>query len=249
MKWFSTLTLICSLAFLPFALKGQQASEGSYPFMKKESGNGLSMVLQGQPKNVEAVLDEKLKDGTGIKGRKRSGNRAYENARYRKISPESLDIFYRVERASRGDKTNSRVFLFLSSGNNNFLDSKTYPDEIASAKEFLAGLPLAVEIYEMGLVIENQQKVIEKEIKRHEQMVKDSISLEAKLAETIQAIENNKQDRGNQLDKIANERARMEEFREKLKGLKGGRKADDLIIDEKLEIEDVGENAEGDGGK
>jgi hypothetical protein len=202
---------VCSLQ-----LSAQTANEGARTFAKKSTANGISIVVMGQPKNVETVLDEKLQKVTGTKSKSYKSLRVFEGARAQNISASTLDIYYEVEKAAKDDDTHSRVTIFLSSGNENFLDSRDYPDEVNATAEMLEGLEHEVNIYEMKLAIDEQQKVIEKANKDHEKMVKDSVSLEVKLAETLQAIEENKVNRANQLLKIAEEGVRLEEFRREL---------------------------------
>ncbi|RMG55531.1 MAG: hypothetical protein D6722_27680, partial [Bacteroidetes bacterium] len=214
------LSLLILLSSLP--LLAQEVSEGTRPFMKRETANSLSVVVLGQPKNVEAVLDEKIRTATDDRGRTRSGLRAYEGVRYPAISGSQIDIYYRVERASRQDDSHSRVTLFLAAGNNNFMNSRKYPREIGAATDMLMGLELDVMIYEMGLLIEEQKKVIEKEVKTHERLVRDSVDLQTQLAETLQAIEDNKVARATQLEVIKQQEARLQEFEDRLRQLNQG---------------------------
>ncbi len=199
-----------------YSLSAQTASEGARTFTKKSSANGVSVVLMGQPKNVDQVLQDQFKRATGSKGKNYKGMKVFEGVRYNAISNSTLDIYYQVEKASKNDDTNSRVTVFLSSGNENFLDSRDYPDEIYATEELLDGLELDVNIYEMKLAIDEQQKVIDKAIKTQEKLVQDSIDLEISLAETLQAIEENKVNRANQLQSIAEEELRIDEFRHEL---------------------------------
>lgn len=197
-------------------LFAQQATEGARTFARKSTANGVSITIMGQSKNVATVLEEKLQKATGSKSKNYKGLRVFEGVRVLSISNSTLDLYYEVEKA---DNNNSRVTIFLSSGNENFLDSRDYPDEIYATEDMLAGLELEVNIYEMKLAIEEQGKVIEKAIKEQEKLVKDSVDLEVQLAETLQAIEENKVSRANQLQKIAEEEVRLGEFKEELGNL------------------------------
>lgn len=210
------------LTFFLSTISAQNITEGTANFSRKISGNALSITVQGQPKNVTTVLDQKFLAGTGSKGKNKGGMRTYEGARFRTLSTSTLDMYYKVEKASRSDANNSRVHLFLSAGNYNFLNSNKYPDEMRGAREILEGLQLDVTIYELELAMDEQGKVIDKEIRNHERMVKDSVDLEVKLAETQTAIEENKVDRANQLIKIDEERNRLMDFKKELHRLKTG---------------------------
>lgn len=196
-----------------------QVSEGLQAFAKKESGNALTIMLEGQAKNVAEVMNRKLKVETNSKGKTMrgikslsGGMKTFSAARYGSISSSTMDYTYRVEKA-KGTKDHSVVHFWISSGNNNFIDSGSYPDEIDAATEMLEGLQHEVAVYEFELMIEEQEKVASNAVKTHDKLVKDSIKLEGQLAKILQNIEQNKADRANQLQTIANEEQKLADFR------------------------------------
>ncbi|MEL6676026.1 MAG: hypothetical protein AAFR61_27710 [Bacteroidota bacterium] len=255
MKKTLNLSLLC-LLFLGFILpaQAQEIIEGPRPFMKKESANGLSMVLEGQAKNVEAVMERLFNTGTNSKGKLRSGLRSYEGARVSRLSSNTMDVFYKVEKSGRGNTNKSRVTVFLSTGNGNFMNSTDYPDEMTSAKEMMEEFQWEVNVYELELAIQEQNKVIDKAIKVHDKMVKDSVGLEKKLAETQQAIEDNKIGRANQLVEIDDQKKKAIEFQEELQRMKemgprGAMKAVEEEMNEAEEGTEEGGTEEGGGGR
>jgi hypothetical protein len=199
------------------SLQSQVIREGNYPFMRNETANGLSITIQGQPKNVEQVLDEIFKNQTGQRVRTRKGMSAVEEGRFRNVSRQALNYYYTVEKPSRGDGTHSRVTLFISAGNRNFLDSSQYPREMQAASDLLSSLELEVMKYELAVVIEEQQKVLDKALKEQARLVKDSIDLEIQLAETLQAIEQNQANRAAKLETIQREQEQLGTFEENLR--------------------------------
>ncbi len=215
MRIFITALLLL-VGTLVSQLSAQSATEGARTFARSSTGNGVSVVLMGQPKNVQAVLEDKIAKATNSKAKNYKGLRQFSGVRYREISNSTLDIYFEVSQAGKGEANQSQVTVFLSSGNENFLDSRDYPDEIYNTRRMLEGLELEVNIYEMKLAIGEQEKVIANAIKTQEKLVKDSVALEVKLAETLQAIEQNKIDRANQLQKIAEEEVRIGEFKQEL---------------------------------
>ena len=86
--------------------------------MKKTTGNALTITFQGQEKNVMAVLDQKIRAATNEKHKSKSGFHYIEGAVFPEVSPNRLDYYYRVERASRKSSSKSRVKLFVYAGNN-----------------------------------------------------------------------------------------------------------------------------------
>ncbi|MDX1909665.1 MAG: hypothetical protein SF053_21685 [Bacteroidia bacterium] len=212
MKRLHILSLAAVLILSGTQVSAQLVSEASREFIKKEFGNSLSIVVAGQPKNVSAVLDEKFKLATSVKPKPNAGLTTVAAARYNDISGNTLDYHYRVEKANKSDENQARVTLFISSGGSNFLDSGKYPEEIANARDMLEGLESEVRIYEMELQLTAQGKVVEKNIKEHEALVRDSVKLEVELAETLKAIEANKTARANKLVQISEEKTRQEAY-------------------------------------
>lgn len=202
-------------------LLAQEVHETSRKFMKKSAGNALSIVIQGQPKNVEHVLNDLFKSQTGNKGKTSKGVTAFEGSVFRRISSGTMDYYFEVEKPSKGDEIHSRVSLFIAEGNQNFISSSTHPEQMKAAKTFMKGLEMDVKKYEFQVAIDDQTKLIEKEEKNYEKMYQDSLKLETKLAETLQALEEIKVNRASQKVKIAEEKDRLVEFRTELGRLKG----------------------------
>lgn len=216
-----TITLSLILFLGASCLQAQDVRETSRKFMRKSNANALTVVIQGQPKNVEDVLNETFKNMTGNKGKKSKGVTAYEAAVFRRIASGTMDYYFEVDQPSKEDNIHTRVSLFIAEGNNNFITSNSHPDQIKAATEYLKGLEMEVKRYEFELAIEDQTKLITKEEKSYDKMYQDSLKLETRLAETIQALEEIKIERATQKVKIADEKTRLQEFRTELGRIKG----------------------------
>lgn len=187
--------------------------------MKKEKGNALTLTLEGQKKNVETVLNKAIKESTGQKSKSMKGFTLFEGVRFTEVSSSSLDIYYKVAKASKKDQLNSKVTLFLSSGYNNFLDSGESPDEIASAKRFLERMIPEVRRYELQLAIEEQTKTVDKSIKEQNKLEGELEDLLQKKEDLLTAIEENKQNQESQKQTIENEQVRLADFQAALRNV------------------------------
>ena len=216
-----TFTFLSVLILSFSGLFAQEIHETSRKFMRKASGNALSIVIQGQPKNVENVMNELFKSQTGTKGKTTKGTTGYVSSVFRTISSSTMDYYFEVSKASKDDDIHSRVSLFIAEGNQNFISSSTHPEQMKAAKKFMKGLEMEVKRYEFQVAIDDQTKLIEKVEKDYEKMHSDSLKLETKLAETLQALEEIKVNRATQKVKISEEKDRLEEFRTELGRLKG----------------------------
>lgn len=210
------LSLLLSLCVISLHA---QVREGQAEFIKKEKGNALTLTLEGQKKNVETVLNKAIKESTGQKSKSMKGFTLFEGVRFTEISSSSLDIYYKVAKASKKDQLNSKVTLFLSAGYNNFLDSSESPDEIASAKRFLEKMIPEVRRYELQLAIEDQTKIVDKSIKEQNKLEGELEDLIQKKEDILNAIEENKQNQENQKQTIENEQVRLADFQAALRNV------------------------------
>ncbi|MEM7371743.1 MAG: hypothetical protein AAF587_24215 [Bacteroidota bacterium] len=192
-----TLTLIFSLVFALTLVQAQQSQEiveGSFPFHKKmaSKANGLAIIIQGKPTDVEEVMERvfraELQSGK-LKSMKQ-GVMGMESARIARMSERTLDYFYKVEGTSNTLDGPTKVSLFLSAGNNNFLDSDKYPEEMAAAKRMLKELQSKVEGYELELAIAAQEAAVKAALKEQADYIKERDEL-LKKQESLEREEQN----------------------------------------------------------
>lgn len=216
------LLLMCILLLSLECLTAQTASEGIYPFVKRSSGNGVSITYTGQPDNVKYVLETWMTEASGERSFNRNGFRALEAVRIQEFSPATYDYYLKVEKLSRQDKEHTEVVLFVSAGNDNFLSSNTHPEMIRQMSLWLESMQRAVTMYELELAIEAQQKVIEKEQRLYDRLQQDSVRLQTDLTETLEDIEKNKATNTTQRQTIASEKLQLQAFREELATVREG---------------------------
>jgi len=206
--------LLCNLSMV-FA---QSASEVTVDFEKKVPANALSITIPASTKTVEAVMEEKFKKETKGKGKGAGKNTGFLGVIYSKISASTMDYFYRVEKADKEDKS-SNVLLFISLGNNNFIKSDKYPQEMAAAKGELEGLLKEVKIYELTENVKGQEKAVEKVLEQQKKLEGEMTSLEKQLKETQANIEKNKGSQEKQKKMIEDEQNKLKQFKSDLEAL------------------------------
>jgi len=199
--------------------------EGVYTFSSNKklspTANGITVEILGKPKNTEAVLKEKFTNAKGKSGKNMKGVIGYEATTLTAISPDVLDYYYRVEEGSSKKDETSKITFFASKGELNFIDSNRYPDEMEGAKRMLKGLGKEVHIYELGLAIVAQEKVIDLEEKKQKKLEKELDSLERTKEETIKKIEQNKVDQVEQKQEIMDQESILETLKVRLETVKG----------------------------
>lgn len=210
-----TLTLIGALS-----LQAQKANISQAQFMKTGKVDCVTITLDASTKSTAAVLDRKISQATGLRSKaaKSSGMKVFSSANYPEIASQTIDIYYRVDKgpATGGAAQQSVVFLFLSLGNNAVMDANRYYEELRRAGIMLESLPLEVRIYDMGLSIDEQSKVLEKNLKDYDKMGLDSLNLQSRLAEIQKSIEDNRLARLSQRGRIRDEKAKLDEMRNNL---------------------------------
>jgi len=211
----------------------QEATMTMAEFHKIGTVDAITITLEGQIKNIESVLIEKFQDETGGKAKAFKGYRKIESVVYREIASKTVDYYFKVEKEGTKEAPRGRVVLIMSLGNNTFMDGDRYPDEMAAAENVLEELPRDVRVYELQLAIEEQEKVIQKNVKEYTKLGTDSLSLEAQFIETQQNIEANRISREQQKVKISEEEARLAEFKEMLKSTRNAVKEEkqEKIVD------------------
>lgn len=182
------LILMSLLCLLPFHIWAQPTTaetartalpsveEKTMVFAKKlkPSGNGLSIVVSANAEELEAVLEKKFEVATGQKVKSTKGLSTVESAVFEPISPRTLDYYYRVEPVGKAAENVSRVSLFVSAGYYNFLDSETYPKEVAAARTFLQGLDKNTKIFHLQQKVDAQQELVNKQLKEEADLHKES---------------------------------------------------------------------------
>ncbi len=214
------------IAFIyPGLMMAQAVSEGAQPFIKKVTGNALSVIFTGQPENVEHVLETWLEEASGKKAAARSGYRALEGVVVTAFSPNALDYYLLVEKLSRDDSERAKATVFISAGNDNFISTSSNPEIMNEVVSWLESMQKEINVYELGLALEAQEKVIEKAVKVQESLQRDSVRLQTTLIETMAAIETNKTNNQNQRQTIASEQEKLQAFRDQLNAVQQGTEA------------------------
>lgn len=195
----------------------QKASETTEKSPLGSDGKCLVVELEGQQKNVEAVMEAKFKK---LKGKKEKGFDAFKAQVFPEISSNTLDIYYKVE--TKKDNQ-SKVILFLATGYDNWLNPNDHASELNNAKKMLENLAAEVRKYELNLAIEAQTKVLESAVKTQADLEKELAKLggeleklQKQIEENKVAQETNKKTQEEQKKTIENEKKTLDEFQKQL---------------------------------
>lgn len=133
------------------------------------------------------------------------------------LGPDSYDLFFSADRASRRDKENSSVTMLISKGNDVFvadtLDSKVYDN----GKVFLDNLRVMVEAYDLEQQIIEQENVIKKAEKKDKSLKDEADDLQKKKRKIEDDIVQNTKDLADQVKELEKQRQMLETLKAKRK--------------------------------
>lgn len=220
-----TLTTFITIILLTgYLLVAQEARDGNYPFSKKFApvAYGLSIELATSTDRVEEMMENEFKKIS--KGSKSKGFKdnlfVVEAAACPRITDATLDYYYRIEPASKKDKANTRLTLFLSAGNFNFRDHKEHANEFKAAKSWLEELGKKANGMEMETVMAAQAEVLKEITKEIEKLKKEEMDLDKKRLAILEEIAKNKQQQETKQQTLIQEERKLNEMREKARKMK-----------------------------
>lgn len=218
------LVWLVSLMMLSAAI-AQDVSESNYPYMKTETAPGFSVTVLGQPKNVAAVIEQMIEAEAKSKAKSKKGMMVFEEAKFSPISSDKVTYYFTTEEPTRKDHEHTQVCLFMRDKIGQFVTSVTGPRTAEQATAWLEDLEVNVKIYEMGLVIEDQIKLLEKERKTHSGLVKDSVGLEEDIVDLQKDLKDKTQEILDQTDRIDEGVKQLDTFQAQMEALKKERKS------------------------
>lgn len=189
-----------ALLLLTVPLFGQEPQTGRFDFYKKiaDVAPGISITYEGSPDNFKEVLAEKLSQSTSDKLEKIKGDLSAHLALvHPAISDLKLDYYFLIQEDNRqGQKT--KVTVFLSLGNDNFLTQQSHPAEYSAAINMLTSLHqdingelMRVALSEMEAAMAAEEKRMKELLSEAEDLAKEKKKLEEALEANKKALETN----------------------------------------------------------
>jgi len=189
-----------------------QAYQGSVEYEKTKQ-DCMIMEYKYPPEAVENAFKEKM-SSLGNKGKEEKGLfnrdkgfRVYKEAVISEISPERHDYIVNIERRSRRDDDEARLYLIILDGDKNAL-SAFNASETGKVKAFLVNLHPDIEAAHLEIKISDQEDLISKEEKNLKKLENEKDDLEKKLDKQNKEIEDKKAE-------LENLRKLLEELRGK----------------------------------
>ncbi len=132
--------LAAVLLIFPVIANAQDIQEGPVT-LGKSSMPGFTYTSQYSQDDVEAVLAKKLVDAGVELHKKKNKFYTYNGVLLREISPNKIDLYYKVEKK----KKRSVVYFSVSKGYDNHVSSGSDATATANIKHFLADIDATIQ--------------------------------------------------------------------------------------------------------
>jgi len=134
----------------------------------------------------------------------------FNNVQLPELNNEKLDMYFKVAKATSGDKEQSTVYLMVSKGYDNFVSPQTDTATFYAAQKFLDGFVAESDTFKNNSDIETQQANVAGAEKKLSDLQKKEKDLNSKLAPLQSDLVNNQNDQKNQHTEIESQKARLE---------------------------------------
>ncbi|PVD51154.1 hypothetical protein DC498_16000 [Terrimonas sp.] len=189
-----------------------QVSEGEIEFNKIK--RTVKTIEVGQEPDIveQAVKAKMLKHG--YKPTESKGWLIFKNVNDPEFSDEVCDLHVKVERKSRKEKESSIVYFFASKPNDHATPTALAGGMLV-AEGFHGHITSQANAEKLERDIKAQEEAVKKSEKKYDDLIKDQASLEKKIKNLQDELEQNKQKQQTQTQDVENQRKVLTELKAK----------------------------------
>ena len=206
------LTLLFTFSIL--LSKAQTPDEQRAPWIDSDQ-NAFSIQLANKADNVEAALKQRLQK-EGLKVSSKKGFITCLGANWAKIGTNTMDIYFKVKKIDGG---NSVLYMFVSKGYNNFINSQVNPDESSHSKDFLADMINETKRYELNLAMIDTNKKIKDANGDLDDLVNKQRKMEDQIKDLNRKLEENHTNQNDKSKQIDDLKSQLNELQNRLDAL------------------------------
>jgi hypothetical protein len=204
------IILLLSILLVSVLVYGQ-AYEGAVQYEKGLQPAAV-IELPYPPSVVNAAMDDYLSKKGKSRANDIKGFSTFRNTQPVQNDSVNADLYFKTERKSRKEKEVTLVSLLVlpnaqqaDAGNLHYLDMN-------DAKDYLNGLSLAIDTYNLKLTIKSQNDAVIKAEAKYRSLTNEGEDLENKRAAIEKKIANNKTDQQQQLKEIENQKQKLAQW-------------------------------------
>jgi len=139
----------------------------------------------------------------------------FDNVQLPELNNQKLDLYFKVAKATSGNKEQSTVYLMVSKGYDNFVSPETDTATYYAAEKFLNGFVAGTDAFKYNSDIEAQQANVANAEKKLSDLQHKEKDLSNKIVQLQSDLANNQSDQKNQQNEIESQKARLELMRTK----------------------------------
>jgi predicted ribosome quality control (RQC) complex YloA/Tae2 family protein len=208
----SYLSLLGAFLFCFSSLSAQLVKEGNYPFLggKQKTANGLSIIITGPTEVLELILEEQLTVTTKEKVKSFKKGMMIESAPWPGIFTGNMDYYYRVDPIKKSEPLQNQLTMFVSAGNDNFLSSGKFEEELNALGNWMEGLNDEVFLYQQKEAIDAQKLILEAVTKEFEKEQEALEKEQGELEKQQEELKKQQEDLKKMQDAIAKQQETIE---------------------------------------
>lgn len=206
--------LLLTAAFLFVQISIAQRS-GELEWQKQKLPATIINVPQSASVTEAAILQKLSK--IGYKPKESKGVYTIKGARITEISPELIDIYFKVERRGKKDKEESVVYFVVSKGYENYIKSTDDPLLNMNIQNYTRGFVPLAEAEGLEREIKEQEETLKSAEKKAGDLQEESESLQKRLKKLQEDIEENQKSIEKQRTEIDNQRKALDLLKAKRK--------------------------------
>ena len=142
----------------------------------------------------------------------------FKGVALRDLNGQVVDLYFKVDRKSRKESSQSYIYMMVSKGDEQFISSETDTAIYSSSTNFLNRFAEYGASYKLDVDIQNQDEAVEAAQKKYTRLRDDEADYVKKIADLESKLKSNREQQDTQVKVIEAEKRKLEDLRAKKQG-------------------------------
>ena len=139
----------------------------------------------------------------------------FKGVALRDLNGQVVDLYFKVDRKSRKESSQSYIYMMVSKGDEQFISSETDTAIYSSSTNFLNRFAEYGASYKLDVDIQNQDEAVQAAQKKYTRLRDDEADYTKKIADLESKLKNNREQQDTQVKVIEAEKKKLEDLRAK----------------------------------
>ena len=139
----------------------------------------------------------------------------FKGVALRDLNGQVVDLYFKVDRKSRKESSQSYIYMMVSKGDEQFISSETDTAIYSSSTNFLNRFAEYGASYKLDVDIQNQDEAMQAAQKKYTRLRDDEADYTKKIADLESKLKNNREQQDTQVKVIEAEKKKLEDLRAK----------------------------------